>query len=892
MSWFERLVRRARILINRSEVERGMDEEMRFHIEMEIEERVRQGMSWEKARSEVLRSFGGVERYKEEARDARGVRYWEDLGQDLRYAFRTLRKSPAFTAVALLTLALGIGATTAIFTVVNAVLLRPLPYSEPDRVVQIRPSWTNQPDGNLSPAEYLDVRDKLAVASAMGSYAFGSLNITGDGEPERVSAGFVTAEVIPAFGVEPAMGRGFTQAEEEQGSLFVVLSDGFWRRRFGADPDILGATIIASDTTWEVVGVMPPGFALPEEIVSGQEMALYAPIGLEPSQVDNRGSHFLSGVARLKPGVSVEIGHDAVQRLGAWMVEEFPEDYPPDMRFEISALPISEQVVGNVRPALLVLLGAVGFVLLIVCANMANLLLARADSRRREFALRAAMGADRSRIVRQLLVESTALAAIGGLLGLGLARWGTDLLIALQPPNIPRLAEVSLDVRVLGFALAVSLFTGIAFGLLPALQISRARLAESLRQGGRGMVGNRSAERSRRILVVAEVAFALVLLAGAGLFTRSFLRLYNVDSGFRPENVLTTRISPAFSRYQEEERITGFYRELIRALSEQPGVVAAGAVKNLPLATRLGDLNFEKEGEPVPDDQVSPAADWQTVTPGYVQAMGLQLIRGRVIEEGDDAGSPGVVMINEEMARRYWPGEDPLGKRFLLGGGAGPGWVTIIGIVRNVQHNGLDAEVKTQMYMAHEQFRFWGSGSPVYAMNVVVRAAGEPAALTGVVRRTIRSLDPTLPMSAFRVMEDVVSASVSQPRLVMWLLLAFSGLAVLLAAVGIYGILAYAVSERTQEFGIRMALGASSAEVAMLVVKGGIVLVGVGLAMGLTGALLVTRLVQSLLYQVSASDPGTLIGVSLVLGAVALIACYVPARRATRVDPMVSLRAD
>ncbi len=892
MHWLSRWIRRAKLLSNRNRAEREMDDEMRFHLEMEIEELKKSGMSPEAARLEALRSFGGMERYKEEGRDARGTRLFEDLAQDLRYAVRTFRKSPGFTAVALLTLALGVGATTAIFSVVNAVLLRPLPYGAPESVVEIRVSWKDRPDGNLSPAEYLDFRDKLTVTSAVGVYGFGAFNITSDGEPERIRLAGVSTEVFSAFGVSPAFGRVFTLDEEVTGANVALLSDAFWRRRFSASPDVVGRTIILNDTTVEVLGVMPAGFQLPEDVVSGQRVAVYIPIGIDPMQVSNRGSHGLRGVARLKPGVTQAAGARAVERLAEWMVEEFPDGYPEEMQFRATAIPILETVVGSIRPALLVLLGAVGFVLLIVCANLANLLLSRADSRKREFALRAALGADRPRIVRQLLVESSALALGGGLLGLVLALWGTRLLIALRPPNIPRLDEISMDVRVLGFALGISLITGIAFGLLPAVQVSKAELVDSLKLGGRGLLGSRAGERSRRLLVVAEVAFALMLLAGAGLFTRSFLRLYNIDPGFRAENVLTVRISPPFNRYREEERITGFWRDLVRDLSEQPGIIAVGAVRNLPLATRLGDLNFEKEGEPVPEDQVSPSADWQTVTPGYFKAMGMSILRGRGIEASDDANAPGVVVINEETAKRYWPGEDPLGKRFLLGGGAGPGWVSIVGIVRNIQHNGLDAETKTQMYLAHQQFRSWGGGFPSYSMNLVVRTVAEPAAMAGVVRSSVRSVDPALPLGAFRVMEDVVSASVSQPRFVMSLLLAFSALAVVLAAIGIYGVLAYAVGVRTQEFGIRLALGAEASDVATMVVKGGLLLVAVGLAIGLSGALLVTRLLESLLYEIKPSDPVTLIGVSVILGVVALAACYIPAWRATRVDPMVALRAE
>jgi putative ABC transport system permease protein len=891
MSWIQRIKRRASLLLNLDRVEGLMDEEMRLHLELETEDLVRQGLSREEARRQALKNFGGVERFKEEARDARGVRLWQDLLQDVQYAFRGLRRSAGFTAVALTTLALGIGATTAIFSIVNAVLLQPLPYPDADRVFRIAADFDGKTDRNLSPAEYLDLRDGLEAASHFGAYGFGAVNVIGDAEAERVRVAFLSEGVLPAFGVVPARGRNFTRAEEVEGSSLVLLADEFWRRRFAGDPNIVGRTIVVSDNTAEVIGVIPPGFALPEDIVSGQPVAMFAPIGINPADVTDRGNHFLRGVGRLRPGVSFEAGAEAVSRSGELMVAGYPAEYTPDENFLLRAVPIRETVVGQVRPALLVLLAAVGFVLLIVCANLANLQLARSDSRRRELALRAALGADRSRIIRQLLVESSVLALLGGALGVALAYVGMDLLLALRPPNVPRLDAVRLDLAVLGFALAISAAAGIAFGLFPALRVSRLQLADRLRVGSRGLAGSRSRQRSRRSLVVAEVAIALVLLTGAGLFTRSFLQLYNVDKGFSAERMLTVRVSPPFLRYQAEEQITGFYRELIQNLLQQPGIEAAAAARYLPLATRQGDMSFELEGHPVPKDRSKPAADWQVVTPGYFRAMGIPILRGRPIEANDGAGSPGVVVVNEVMAERHWPGRNPLGARIRFGGQqTEPRWATVIGIVPNVTHNGLDAEPRPQVYLAHAQFRFWSGGSPVYSMNLVARTQGAPEAFAGTVRRSVRELDPQLPLGSFRTMNQVLSASVAQPRIIMSLLLGFSLLSLALAAVGIYGVLSYAVGERVQEFGIRMALGARAADVAATVVRSGLVLVVIGLALGLGGALLLTRLVSSLLYGVTPGDPATFATVSLTLAAVALAACYLPARRATRVDPVVSLR--
>jgi len=892
MSGIRRLMRRLRILFEKERVEREMNEEMRFHLEMETEERIRAGMEPQAARRDALLAFGGIERFKERARDARGARVWEDAVQDARYAIRTLRRNPGFTIVALVTLALGIGATTAIFSVIDGVLLRPLPYHEPDRIVQVRTSWQGQPSGHISPAEYIDFRE-LPGFAAFGVYAFGALNLTGEGEPLRVRAAFPSAGVLPALGVAPVLGRVFTTEEDVGDAPVVLLSEGFWRQRFAGSRDVVGRTITLNDQELEVIGVMPGDFQLPDDIASGQSAAIFAPLGIDPAEIDpsERGSHFLRGVGRLAPGVSPADGARVVERMAASMVAEYPGEYPADMGFSASARPIADTIVGSVRPALLVLSGAVVFVLLIVCANLGSLLLSRAESRRRELAMRVALGANSGRLLRQLLAESCVLALAGGLLGLALAYGGIELLLSLRPPNVPRLEAVGLDARVTGFALAVAMLTGLGVGLLPALQVSRSKLSRPLREG-RGLTGGRSGERSRRALVTAQLALALVLLTGAGLFTRSFVALYGVDPGFRPANVLTARVSPSSSRYPDDESITAFYRELIPRLARQPGVVAAGAVTNLPLATSLGDLNFVIEGRPVPEGAVSPRADWQVVTPGYLEAMGVRLLRGRTIQASDDVNAPGVVVISQELAERYWPGEDPLGQRFLLGGGSGPGWVTVVGIVGDVTHTGLDAEPRPQMYLAHEQFRFWSSGNPVYSMTLALRAERAPASLTGTLRRVVRSLDPALPVAEVRVMEEVMAASVAQPRLIMSLLLAFSVLALALAAVGIYGVISYSVGRRAAEFGIRMALGADRLNVVALVLRRGLLLVVAGTVTGLLIALVAGRFLRGLLYDVEPADPLTLVGIALFLGAVGAIASYIPAWRATRVDPMITLRAE
>jgi putative ABC transport system permease protein len=809
------------------------------------------------------------------------------MSEDVRYALRMLRNSPGFTAVALVTLALGIGANTAIFSVVNGVVLQPLDYAEPERIVRVQTSWEGEPDADISPAEYFDYRDELDVFSSFGVYAFSSPSITGGDRPERLRGAFVSSGVLPALGAKPLAGRTFTADEELPGHDVAVIGFDLWQRRFGGAHDLVGSRVVLNGQPRTIVGVLSPGFRMPEDYTTGVSTEVYLPLGIDRTTVPNRGSHFLAGVARVAPGVTAESAAAAVGALAQRMVRQYPDDYPTDMRFAATAFPLADDIVGPVRPALLVLLSAVGLLLLVACANVANLLLARAEARRGEFALRTALGAARGRILRQLGVESTVLALLGGALGVLLATGGIELLMALQPPDVPRLDAVSIDWRVLAFTTATAGLTGLLLGTIPALAASRTEPAAALHESGARSSGGR--RRLRAGLVAGEIAVALVLVIGATLLVRSYAALRSVDPGYRVEGVLTTDVTLTPASYPDAE-VPLFFRQLLDQIGQLPAVAAAGAVSNLPLATDLGDLNFDIDGRPTADGAVSPKADWQTVTPGYFSAMRIPLLSGRGIEESDDADAPGVVVINESAAQRYWPGEEPLGKRILLGGGAAPGWVTIVGIAEDVRHAAFDEAPRSQMYLSHAQFRFWNDGGPVRGLTLAIRTAGEPAALAGEVRQAVAQLDPALPLADFRTMAQVVSESLARPRFMMSLLATFAAVALVMGAVGVYGVMAWLVGRRTRELGIRLALGAQARDVAVLIFKESLALTAAGVAIGLLLAAVLTRALAGMLYGVTPLDGWTFAGVPLALALVAMLAAWIPTRRAARVDPNVALR--
>jgi putative ABC transport system permease protein len=881
------------------DVEADVDDELAFHVEMRTRDLIAGGMDPRSARAEALRRFGDVERVRREVeRVDRGterrrerLEWWGGLGHDFRYALRALGKRPGFTLVAVLTLALGIGANTAIFSVINGVLLRPLPYGEPERVVQLVNHWEGTTAGDLSPLEFFDYRERLRSFQSLGAYAVGPVNLTGGDAPERLRAGHLSASMFPALGVAPALGRAFAEEEDAPGTGdVVVLGHGLWARRFGASPGVLGEPILVNGRQRVVVGVMPPEFRLPLDLAEDEAAELFLPLGMDRTSVPNRGSHFLRSAGRLRPGISPAEAAREAAAVAERFVREYPEDYPAAMRFGATVVPMREAVLGDVRGVLLVLFGAVGLVLLIACTNVAHLLMLRADARRRELAVRTALGASRGRVVRQLLVESTVLGLLGGVAGVALAAAAVGMIPLLQPPDLPRLSEVRLDWTVVAFAAGVSLLAALLFGVAPALAAGRAEVYSVLRESGRTSTPDAGRRRFRAGLVVAEVALAVVLLLGAGLLIRSLAALNRVDPGFRPEEVLTLRLSLPSADYPENERVVGFYRELLDRLAARPGVVAAGAVTNLPLASTLGDLGFDIAGRTVPEGEARPRADWQAVTPGYFEAVGMRLVRGRGIEPRDDEQAPGVVVISESVASRYWPGADALGERIQLPGE--PGWVTVVGIAGDVRHAALDQPPRPELYVPHAQFRSWNGGTAVRSMAVAIRTAGDPLALAPAVRAEIRAMDANLPVAELRGLAQIRAESVAQPRFVALLLGAFAAVAVALAALGVYGTLAYLVAQRTGEIGVRMALGACAAGILRLVVAQGVGLALLGVLLGLSAGFALTRLLEQQLYGVRATDAVTFVAVPVVLLLVAFAASYLPARRATRIDPLVAIRTE
>jgi len=794
--------------------------------------------------------------------------------QDLRYGSRVLLKNPGFTAVAILALALGIGANSAIFSVVNAVLLRPLPYHDPDRIMTaLHSGWFP-----VAPANFLDWRaqnhvfERIAAAQAWGA------SLTGRDKPEQLKALQVTPDLFPVLGVDPVLGRTFLPEEDRPGAgRVVVLSHQLWQRRFGGDPKIVGQTLVLNGVGHTVVGVMPPGFQFAPFWVTNAE--LWVPLDLT-LRVNDRAGRSLRVFARLKPGVTREQAQAEMDTISRRLEQQYPGT---NKSLDVTVDPLHEKVVGKVRQALLVLLGAVSFVLLIACANVANLLLARSAARQKEIAIRTALGAGRLRLVRQLLTESMLLASLGGALGLLLARWGVKFLVALSPANLPRVETINLDSRVFGFTLAISLLTGLVFGLAPALQASKLDLNESLKEGGRSATEGIRRNRVRSLLMISEVALALVLLIGAGLMIRSFRRLQAVEAGFDPRRVLTLVVPLRSSQYSTGPQRSAFFQRLIERVGALPGVESASAINHLPLAGDIWTLGFTVEGRPAPPPGEGPSAAYRIIRPNYFHTMGISLLKGRDFTEHDAAGTPGVAIINEAFARNIWPHEDPIGKRIRVNDD-GPDPREIVGIVKDVKQREWTAEPMREMYLPYLQ-----NPAPSY-LTLVARTTADPLSLAAAVRNEVWTIDKDVPVSQVASMEQVIAGATGGPRFNLLLLNLFASVALILAAVGIYGVMAYSVSQRTHEIGIRLALGAQTTDVIKLVVGQGMALTLIGVAIGLAAAFAVTRLMSSLLFGVSATDPLTFAVIALLLLLVALVACYLPARRATKVDPMVALR--
>ena len=806
----------------------------------------------------------------------------QTLWQDLRYGARMLLKKPGFTLIAVLTLSLGIGANTAIFSVVHAALLRPLPYEKPDQLVMI---WErNLPRGleqsQASPVTYCDWREQKHLFDQIAGWWYPQVNLTDTGsEPQRVRTVDVTDAFFDVLGVRPIIGRGFQPGEDRPGGeRLAVIGQELWRSRYNSDPNILGKAITLDGRSYSVIGVMPPGFDYPNTT------EVWTPLGWEPRQ-HSRNARFFEVVARLKPGVTPQQAQAEMNALSNRIAQENPQS---NKDWSAAVVSLRDQLVGDFRLALLVLFGAVGLVLLIACANVANLLLVRAGSREKEVAIRLAIGATRGRLLRQLLTESVLLALLGGAFGFLIAVWGADVLLKLNPVEIPRLDKFSVNATILGFTLGVSLLTGLIFGLVPALSASRLDLNRRLKEGGRD--SQTGGGRVRGALVIAEVAIAMVLLLGAGLLLKSFMRLQHVDAGFNPSNVLTFNLQLPFSSYRDWRQVSELYSGLIARLKSVPGVQSADATGFLPLEGGWPTKFLIQRRPPAQGEE--PVAQHRPVSEGYFQTMGVPLIGGRRFDDRDQADAPGVVIVNEALTRRYFPNEDPVGKRITtLSRQYGPlGRVMpaslemeIVGVVGDEKNSSLSKTAEPAVYFSHRQFSY-------RSMSVVVRATAAPLSLVNAVQNEVWTLDRNLPISNVKTMEQRLGEAIAQPRFSALLLGLFAALALLLAAVGIYGVISYTVQQRTHEIGVRMAMGASAGAILKLVVGRGLALTLTGVGLGVLGSFGLTRLISGLLYGVGATDPVIFVAMPALLALVALLACYIPARRATKVDPMVALR--
>ncbi len=820
------------------------------------------------------------------ARARRTVSFWrimETLFQDLRYGVRTLLKNPGFTAIAVIALALGIGANTVIFSVVDSVLLRPLPFKDSDRLVMLWETNLQQSDQQgrnaqaTGIANFTDWSSQNQVFEEMAAYFNWTYNLTGVDEPERLEAAVVTGSFFDVLKAQSSLGRRIVPDDDQPGKdNVVVLSHGIWQRRFGAETAIIGKTITLNRNSYTVIGVMPRDFEFPD-----RKAELWVPAGFNPSQKQDRAGKFLKVIARLKPGAQVEAARAEMGAIASQLEQQYPDT---NGGWGVDLTPLQENETGSARPALLLLLGAVGFVLLIACANVSNLLLARAAARRKEMAIRAALGASRLRLISQMLTESALLALLGAGAGMLLAVWGIDLLVSLNPGEIARLSEARIDGRALGFTLMLSILTTLIFGLVPALSASKPDLQRAIKETGQTSAGN-SGLKLHNILVVSEVAVTLVLLVGAGLMIRSFLRLHEVNPGFNTENMLTMRIWLPASKYGSNQQQSAFFQEVTERIENVAGIRSVGAIQDIPLrANRMG-FKFEIEGRAPTLDVEEPDAAYRAITPEYFRTMSIPLLDGREFTAQDGPNAPPVIIINRSMARQFFPGENPLGKRLRFGQQDAP-WYGIIGIAEDVKHMGLDAEEGAAIYQpyAQKQFEFlrW--------MTLVMRTDAEPLSLTSAIRSQVQAVDRDQPVYEIATLRQLLSTSVAKPRFYTALMGAFALLALTLAAVGTYGVLSFSVNQRRREIGIRLALGAQAGDIFKLVVVRGLRLALVGVAIGVCGALLLTRLMSSLLFDISATDPATFIVISLALVGVALGASFVPARRAMKVDPMVALR--
>ena len=820
----------------------------------------------------------------------------QTLAQDLRYALRTFARSRGFTAAAILSLALGVGANTAIFSVASALLLRPLPYANPDRLAIL---WNRSPGLGItedwfSTAQYFDIKTTTQMFEEVAIAIGANSNLTGDGPPERIGTIRVSSNLLPMLGVAPLHGRLFTAEEDREGAApTAILHHGTWLRRYGGDPSAVGRRLLLNGVSYEIVGVMPSSFSLRREVMptlgvaADAEILLPLPLGPKAPQI--RGREDYNILAKLKPGVSVPQAQAEMDALTARLREQHPDVYPPNGGLTFGIVPLQDQVVGDVRASVIVLVGAVSFVLLIACANVASLLLSRALDRQKEVAVRAALGASRARILRQLLTESVLLAVAGGMLGLWLAYWSLEGIRVLGPASVPRLHEIAMDGSVLLFALLLSVASGILFGLAPALRLGALNLHDSLkdaaRGSGAGAVWGRG-QNLRRLLVVAELALSVMVLVGAGLLIRSFMRLHSVEPGFAPGGVLTMEITLTPPKHADGAAVLESYRQLWPRLAGIPGVTAAGGISALPLSGMMAWGPISVEGRVPPPGEKFINADQRFVGGDYFRAMGIPLVAGRLFAEHDTRTSDRVVVVDDFMAKQFWPGTDAVGKRIRLGGvDSTSAWMTVVGVVGRIKQDALDTESRIAVYFPHTQF-------PTRSMNVVLKTSADPMTLAGPATVEIRRMDPDLPVYNVRSMSERLDVSLARRRFAMLLLSLFAALALGLAAIGVYGVIAYLVTHGTREIGIRMALGATPRTILSLILRHGLTLAALGIVLGTAAALALARFMRGLLFEIQTFDPATFFGVIAVLTAVAVVATIIPARRAARIDPIQSLRSE
>ena len=871
-------------------------EELSQHLEDQFEQAVSGGATEEEARQAVLmeldesnvlpESLKRVERRVPQnpiqMGTERKTNMIADLRQDVRYGLRMLIRNPAFTVIAVLALALGIGANSAIFSVVNTLLLRPLPYKNPGQLVVI---WENAthlgfPKNTPSAANFLDWQKQNTLLEGMAAFAERSFNLTGIGEPERLDGRRVSANLFDLLGVKPILGRNFVPDEDKPGTKVALLNESLWKRRFGSDPDVIGRALSLNGESYTVVGVLPNSVRLPA--FGNWRDQIWVPLAFSAEEAASRGNHYLEVIGRMKRGVTLEQARAEMATIMARLAQQYPEE---NTRMGTVVNPLHEEIVGNMKPALLVLLGAVAFVLLIACANVANLLLARAAARHKEIALRLALGADRARLTKQLLVESVMLSLLGGVVGLVLAYAGLQVLTRFIPPDVAHAEAIAIDAKVLGFTLLVAVVTGLIFGLAPASQAKHFNLNDTLKEGGRDAGAGPRGKRLRSALVIAEVAVSFILLIGAGLLINSFMHLRNLDPGFRADHLLALNVDLSETKYPDNPRRTAFFDEVVRRIQALPGARSVAVAGNLPFTYNGDSMPIGAEGIPDPPPDQRPDVIFRAIGPGYFSTMGIPLVRGRDFNDQDTLETTLAVVVSEKTARHYWPDADPIGKRIRNGSTTSEApWRTVIGVVKDVRQNDFIAEPKMQMYFGYRQLR------SLMPNALIVRTAVDPLSLATSVRNAIWAVDKDQTVANVDSMEHIVAGAVARQRFSMLLLAIFAGVALFLAAVGIYGVMSYSVAQQTREIGIRMALGAQRSDVLKMTVKQGLKLVGLGLIIGLAVAFLLTRVMATLLFGISATDPITFLAISLVLLTVSMLASYIPSLRATRVDPMVALR--